>query len=59
MPTDIIEDQTFTKVTGESFPAKKGTFENCRFINCDFSYADFSKQVFTDCKIRALQFVAG
>lgn len=50
MQTDIIEDQTFTKITAESLTAKKSTFENCRFINCNFSYADLSKQVFTDCE---------
>jgi fluoroquinolone resistance protein len=50
MLPDIIEDQTFTKITAESLTGKKNTFENCRFINCDFSYADFSKQVFVDCQ---------
>lgn len=50
MLPDIIEDQTFTKITAESVTGKKNTFENCRFVNCDFSYADFSKQVFTECK---------
>lgn len=46
----IVEEQTFTKITGEFFVGKRATFENCRFINCDFSYADLSKQVFTGCQ---------
>jgi len=50
MLPDIIEDQTFTKVTAKSLTDKKSTFENCWFVNCDFSYADLSKQVFTDCE---------
>src|SRR6185312_2495483 len=49
MPTNIIEDQTFTKITGEAIAGKKTTFENCRFISCDLSYANLSKLVFTEC----------
>ena len=50
MPTDIIEDQTFTKITGKDIAGKRSTFESCSFINCDLSYANLSKLVFTECK---------
>lgn len=50
MQANIIEDQTFTKITGKLITGKQTTYENCRFISCDFSYADFSGQVFIDCQ---------
>jgi len=49
MLPDIIEDETFTKITADAIKGSNRAFENCRFISSDLSYADLSGMVFTDC----------
>lgn len=52
MPSPIIEDKTFTKITAEAISGYNNTYENCSFINSDFSYADFSSITFVNCKFQ-------
>ncbi len=49
MIPEIIEDQTFTKITANVIAGKKITYENCKFIGSDFSYADLSGITFISC----------
>ncbi|MFI5140280.1 MAG: pentapeptide repeat-containing protein [Sphingobacteriales bacterium] len=50
MIPEIIEDETFTKITADAIAGRKCTYENCGFINCDLSYAHLSGIVFISCR---------
>ena len=52
MPSEIIEDKTFTKITAEAFSGYNNTYENCSFINSELSYADLSSITFVNCKFQ-------
>jgi len=49
---EIIEDQSFNKITAKQLKAYGNTFENCSFQNCDFSSEDLSNLTFTDCSFK-------
>ncbi|WP_295669281.1 pentapeptide repeat-containing protein, partial [uncultured Mucilaginibacter sp.] len=50
MIPDIIEDETFTKISAAAISGHKRTYENCAFVNCDLSYAHLSGMVFIGCR---------
>ncbi|BAU56041.1 pentapeptide repeat-containing protein [Mucilaginibacter gotjawali] len=50
MTPDIIEDETFTKISAAAIVGHKRTYENCAFVNCDLSYAHLSGMVFIGCR---------
>lgn len=49
MPSQLIEDKIFTKITAETLSGYNSTYENCSFVNSDLSYADLSSITFVNC----------
>ncbi|WP_259071064.1 pentapeptide repeat-containing protein [Mucilaginibacter sp. X4EP1] len=57
MPSQIIEDKTFTKITAETLSGYDNTYENCSFINSDLSYADLSSITFVNCSFQGCNLI--
>jgi len=49
MPTEIQEDQTFTKITAADPVLSNRQFESCKFISCDLANANLGGMLFIDC----------
>lgn len=54
---EVIEDQSFTRITIAELRKLGNTFERCSFLDCDFAEANLSELTFIDCHFTNCLFV--